>query len=222
MRVACSTSVAGGGRGRASGDAEPPTPSLLSRRRAMLSALRARTARALPLPSTHARAYASLLDEIGASLPEASSSAVPATAADAAGPGGRRVKRATSAGSPAAAAGKLRPHLNIDVNPNHGLYAFFRKKGDEFSKEGVHYETVEPALPSITDSGAWVCTDMKLGLTRAQAARGRRTSSAGRASATSTRSGTSSSASATCSRRSARRRGGWASRARPASRCRSS
>jgi large subunit ribosomal protein L47 len=26
------------------------------------------------------------------------------------------------------ASGALRPHLNIPVNPNHGLYAFFRKR----------------------------------------------------------------------------------------------
>jgi large subunit ribosomal protein L47 len=28
----------------------------------------------------------------------------------------------------AGAPGALRPHLNIPVNPNHGLYAFFRKR----------------------------------------------------------------------------------------------
>jgi hypothetical protein len=54
------------------------------------------------------------------------------------------------------AVGRLRPHLGIEVNPNHGLYAFFRKTGDEFSPEGVRYETIEPALPSIVDSGACV------------------------------------------------------------------
>jgi large subunit ribosomal protein L47 len=31
-----------------------------------------------------------------------------------------------TAGAPAS--GALRPHLNIPVNPNHGLYAFFRKR----------------------------------------------------------------------------------------------
>ena len=36
----------------------------------------------------------------------------------------------------------MRPHLGIQVNPNHGLYAFFRRK----EKEGnVRYETVEPS-----------------------------------------------------------------------------
>ena len=31
-------------------------------------------------------------------------------------------------GEPSGAPGALRPHLNIPVNPNHGLYAFFRKR----------------------------------------------------------------------------------------------
>jgi hypothetical protein len=29
------------------------------------------------------------------------------------------------------APGALRPHLNIPVNPNHGLYAFFRKREND-------------------------------------------------------------------------------------------
>jgi large subunit ribosomal protein L47 len=38
------------------------------------------------------------------------------------------------------APGALRPHLNIPVNPNHGLYAFFRKR----EKDGkVFYESLE-------------------------------------------------------------------------------
>jgi len=32
------------------------------------------------------------------------------------------------AGETSGAPGALRPHLNIPVNPNHGLYAFFRKR----------------------------------------------------------------------------------------------
>ncbi|KAI0304327.1 mitochondrial 39-S ribosomal protein L47 (MRP-L47)-domain-containing protein, partial [Multifurca ochricompacta] len=41
-----------------------------------------------------------------------------------------------SSGAP----GALRPHLNIPVNPNHGLYAFFRKR----EKDGkVIYDTLE-------------------------------------------------------------------------------
>ena len=31
-------------------------------------------------------------------------------------------------GETSGAPGALRPHLNIPVNPNHGLYAFFRKR----------------------------------------------------------------------------------------------
>ncbi|KAH9969717.1 mitochondrial 39-S ribosomal protein L47 (MRP-L47)-domain-containing protein [Russula dissimulans] len=35
------------------------------------------------------------------------------------------------AGETSAAPGALRPHLNIPVNPNHGLYAFFRRREKE-------------------------------------------------------------------------------------------
>jgi hypothetical protein len=34
----------------------------------------------------------------------------------------------TNVGKTAGAPGALRPHLNVSVNPNHGLYAFFRKR----------------------------------------------------------------------------------------------
>ncbi len=43
-------------------------------------------------------------------------------------------------GETSGAPGALRPHLNIPVNPNHGLYAFFRKR----EKDGeVIYDSVE-------------------------------------------------------------------------------
>ena len=43
-------------------------------------------------------------------------------------------------GETSGAPGALRPHLNIPVNPNHGLYAFFRKR----EKDGkVFYESLE-------------------------------------------------------------------------------
>jgi large subunit ribosomal protein L47 len=43
-----------------------------------------------------------------------------------------------------------RPHLGIEVDPNHGLWAFFRKK----EVDGVvKYETME-ARESLTESGA--------------------------------------------------------------------
>ena len=49
---------------------------------------------------------------------------------------------ASSSSTVTAKEGALRPHLGIQVNPNHGLYAFFRRK----EKEGnVRYETVEPS-----------------------------------------------------------------------------
>lgn len=49
--------------------------------------------------------------------------------------------------------GPLRPHLQIPVNPNHGLYAFFRKK----EKDGkTFYDTVEPADMTVDKSGTFV------------------------------------------------------------------
>lgn len=39
--------------------------------------------------------------------------------------------------------GALRPHLGIQVNQNHGLYAFFRKIKDEDSVLGYKYVTYE-------------------------------------------------------------------------------
>ena len=52
--------------------------------------------------------------------------------------------------SRSAAKPQKRPHLGITVDPNHGLWAFFRKKevGDV-----VKYETLE-ARESLTESGA--------------------------------------------------------------------
>ncbi len=47
--------------------------------------------------------------------------------------------------------GALRPHLGIEVNPNHGLYAFFRRK----EKDGqVTYDTAEPVDIKSNKSGA--------------------------------------------------------------------
>lgn len=51
--------------------------------------------------------------------------------------------------------GPLRPHLGIQVNPNHGLYAFFRKKVGEDGE--VSYDTVEPTDHTTRNTGAYVC-----------------------------------------------------------------
>ncbi len=57
----------------------------------------------------------------------------------------------SSAGAHGAAEGALRPHLGIEVNPNHGLYAFFRRKEQDGK---VSYETVEPTDVVSDKSGA--------------------------------------------------------------------
>lgn len=60
----------------------------------------------------------------------------------------------------AAKDGSLRPHLGIQVNPDHGLYAFFRKKEDD--KGNVRYETVEPL--QLPEDAAGMFTLMVHGL----------------------------------------------------------
>ncbi|KAH8104582.1 MRP-L47-domain-containing protein [Cristinia sonorae] len=53
--------------------------------------------------------------------------------------------------------GQLRPQLNISVDPNHGLYAFFRKK----EVDGVvKYDTVEAPEP-MTTSRAWTAAELR-------------------------------------------------------------
>ena len=48
--------------------------------------------------------------------------------------------------------GPLRPHLGVEVNPNHGLWAFFRKTA---GKDGVEsHETVEKKDSVVHYSGA--------------------------------------------------------------------
>lgn len=95
----------------------------------MFSALPSRAARSLQsLPSAARRTLATH---------------VPAAPASAAG--------SSSASGYGTENGPLRPHLGIEVNPNHGLYAFFRRK----EKDGkVSYETVEPVDVVEDKSGA--------------------------------------------------------------------
>jgi large subunit ribosomal protein L47 len=50
------------------------------------------------------------------------------------------VDSVSKVGETTGAPGALRPHLNIPVNPNHGLYAFFRAR----EKDGkVIHDTLE-------------------------------------------------------------------------------
>lgn len=113
----------------------------------MLSAARASPGQALRLATrTHVRSYAELVTprEPAEAAPLASTAASSSTRRPrvttpaprretVAGAGVKDVEQTSSQKSQ----DSLRPHLNVDVNPNHGLYAFFRKKGDV-------YETVEP------------------------------------------------------------------------------
>ncbi|TFK84109.1 MRP-L47-domain-containing protein [Polyporus arcularius HHB13444] len=59
----------------------------------------------------------------------------------------------------AGAVGALRPHLGIEVNPDHGLWAFFRRK----EKDGkVTHETVEPVDVVHDKSGrAWTAAELR-------------------------------------------------------------
>ena len=50
--------------------------------------------------------------------------------------------------------GPLRPHLGVEVNPNHGLWSFFRKT---VGKNGaVAYETLEAKDDTVDYSGAFL------------------------------------------------------------------
>jgi hypothetical protein len=52
--------------------------------------------------------------------------------------------------------GPLRPHLGLEVNPNHGLWAFFRKT---VGKDGVQtYETIEVKDNAVDYSGGLLFT----------------------------------------------------------------
>ncbi|KAI0699091.1 mitochondrial 39-S ribosomal protein L47 (MRP-L47)-domain-containing protein, partial [Cytidiella melzeri] len=55
--------------------------------------------------------------------------------------------------------GALRPHLGVQVDPTHGLYAFFRKT----EENGVtKYETVEPNDLSTESTGrAWTAAELR-------------------------------------------------------------
>lgn len=46
--------------------------------------------------------------------------------------------------------GALRPHLNTKVNPNHGLYGFFRRREEDGE---VKYETLESMNSTDAKSG---------------------------------------------------------------------
>ncbi|KAJ8462424.1 hypothetical protein ONZ51_g10910 [Trametes cubensis] len=90
----------------------------------MLSSLPARTSRALcSFPSVCRRTLAT-------HVPAPTASGAPSIAAAA----------SSTANGYGTEDGPLRPHLGIEVNPNHGLYAFFRKKEEDGK---VWYETVE-------------------------------------------------------------------------------
>jgi large subunit ribosomal protein L47 len=52
------------------------------------------------------------------------------------------------AGVTLSAPGALRPHLNIPVNPNHGLYAFFRKREKDGKVRHDPFED-EPGLQDV-------------------------------------------------------------------------
>jgi large subunit ribosomal protein L47 len=53
--------------------------------------------------------------------------------------------------------------LGIEVDPNHGLYAFFRKTGNAVGVENARYETIEPASSAKSGSGrSWNAAELRL------------------------------------------------------------
>lgn len=65
----------------------------------------------------------------------------------------------TSVGNPE---GPLRPHLGVEVNPKHGLWAFFRKT---VGKDGAQsYETLEKKDNAVHYSGAFLAYSLGIEL----------------------------------------------------------
>lgn len=52
-----------------------------------------------------------------------------------------------------------RPHLGVEVDPNHGLWAFFRKNVDSEGK--VTYETVEPRDAYAESGRSWIASELR-------------------------------------------------------------
>jgi large subunit ribosomal protein L47 len=115
------------------------------------------TARASALAKhtpTVARAYATVEDGTPASgVPSVASEAAVAEALATPAPAtARRVP-----GAP----GAQRPHLDVAVKPDHGLYAFFRRVAPA-DGGAARLETLEPGIPSATDSGrAWTAPELR-------------------------------------------------------------
>ncbi|KAI6114030.1 mitochondrial 39-S ribosomal protein L47 (MRP-L47)-domain-containing protein [Pisolithus sp. B1] len=61
------------------------------------------------------------------------------------------VKRTKPAGS--------RPHLGVEIDPNHGLWSFFRKNVDSEGK--VTYETVEPRDAYDESGRSWIASELR-------------------------------------------------------------
>ncbi|KAL4250050.1 Large ribosomal subunit protein uL29m [Abortiporus biennis] len=54
-----------------------------------------------------------------------------------------------------------RPRLNVEVDPNHGLYAFFRKKINK-DDGAVSYETIEAKNLATVESGrSWTAAELR-------------------------------------------------------------
>ena len=94
--------------------------------------LTARSAFSLPIRVRAARSYAT-----DAALPSTSSS-----------------DPATTARKSDVPEGPLRPHLGVEVNPNHGLWAFFRRKVEKGGE--LSYETIETRDQATHYSGTFL------------------------------------------------------------------
>ncbi|OCH86399.1 MRP-L47-domain-containing protein [Obba rivulosa] len=108
------------------------------------------------LPSMSTRAFSSLLSlSLRARTLATHATNLPSTSSEAQ----KETAVATSKAPEGAAEGALRPHLNIPVNPNHGLYAFFRKT----VKDGVtSYETLEsPNSLSYRSGRSWTAAELR-------------------------------------------------------------
>ncbi|EIN12629.1 MRP-L47-domain-containing protein [Punctularia strigosozonata HHB-11173 SS5] len=77
-------------------------------------------------------------------------------------PGRRAAPNSDGSAPVGAKEGALRPHLGIQVNPDHGLYAFFRKRHDS-STGAVVYDTIEGNAVDVAITGrSWTAKELRL------------------------------------------------------------
>ena len=122
-------------------------PEGIFRKHAMLKALRAPTTLLNSQLLASRTPSSSVVLRVGAHAARSYATETPLPSTSSANPVGKNGKDEEPSGA-------LRPHLGVEVNPNHGLWAFFRKA---VGKDGaVTYETLEAKDDIVDYSGAFL------------------------------------------------------------------